>query len=210
MNDTGNQRDTTRRGQDLLAFDRVDRIGLVLVLALAAVGSATAWVVVPALTWATGGDLRVPFFSEVTVPPLDAAGIRYDEADYLVHVADATTGQWLLHLVPGLGFTAVVLRCAALLVPVVRDLGRGDPFAPANVRRLRVVGLLLLVAWPVLTLAQSAAEAAVIGQLDLGGLGTRVSLTLPLGVMLAGLVAGLVAEAFAAGSRLRDDVDGLV
>ena len=210
MDDSRKQHDTTRRGRDLLAFDRVDRIGLVLVLALAGLVSATAWVLVPVLTWATGGDLPVPFFSEVTVPALDAAGIRYGEADYPIRVADATTGQWLLHLVPGLGFTAVVVGCAALLLPVVRDLGRGDPFTPANVRRLRAIGLLLLVAWPVLTLVESAAAAAVLGQLDLGDLGTRASLTLPLGVMLAGLVVGLVAEAFAAGSRLRDDVDGLV
>jgi hypothetical protein len=199
-----------RPDRELLAFGRSDRIGLVLLLLAAGLLAGKTWVVVPLVAWAGGSDLPVPFASEVSVPALDAAGIGHSEAEYLLHVPGATTGQWLLHLLPGVGLTVVVLACAALFAGLVRDVGRNDPFTAVNVRRLRVIGLLLLVAWPVLTLVRFAADAAVLAGLDLGELDSSFRFGLPVGVMAAGLVAGLLAEAFAAGSRLRDDVDGLV
>ena len=196
--------------RELLAFGRSDRIGLVLLLGAAGLAAAGTWVLVPLLAWVGGSDLPVPFASEVSVPALDAAGVRYSDAQYLLHLTDPTSGQRLLHLLPGVGFTAVVVVAAALVARLVRDVGRNDPFTPVNVRRLRVLGLLLLVAWPVVTLVQFAADAAVLAGHDLGELGSSFRFELPVGVMLAGMVAGLLAEAFAAGSRLRDDVDGLV
>ena len=209
MNDTTDH-DRPRRRRDLLTFDRFDRSGLVVVLAVVALLSVVHWVVAPLLAWAGGESLPLPFSSPVDVPALDAAGIRYSEADYTLFVADAGAGQWLLHLLPGVGFSAVVVTGVLLFAPVVRDLGRGDPFRPENVRRLRLIGLLLLGAWPVITVVQEAVDAAAIAALDLGDIAPTASLTLPLGVMIAGLVVGMVAEAFGSGSRLRADVDGLV
>jgi hypothetical protein len=193
-----------------MSFDRVDRIGLTVVLVLAAVLAAVTWIVGPVLAWANGDDLLVPHAGAVSVPALDAAGIGYSEAEYLIRVADAPAGQWLLRLLPGLGFTAVVGAGAWLLVRVIRDIGREEPFTLANVRRLRALGLLMLVAWPVLTLVQSAVDSLTIARLDVEGIGAGLHFTLPVVVMVAGMVVGLVAEAFAAGARLRADVDGLV
>ena len=204
---TGSRSSRPRR--DLLRFDRSDRIGLVLVLTAAGLLSLGTWVVVPALAWATGGALPVPTSGEVDVPLLDAAGVRHGEADYLVHLDDASTGQWLLHLAPGVGFV-VVLLCALFFAPVLRGVGSGDPFEPGNVRRLRAIGLLLLVAWPVLTVAQGVADGFVLDAADIPGLPLSAEFTLPVGVMAAGMVLGLLAEAFASGSRLREDVEGLV
>lgn len=201
---------TARGSRDLLRFDRSDRIGLVLVLAAAGLLSVATWLLVPILGWASGSALPVPFSSEVEVPRLDAAGLRYGEADYLLRIPDAGVGQWLLHLLPGLGFTAIVVVGAVLLAPVIGDIGRGDPFRSRNVRRLRVVGMLLLVGWPVMTVLQSVADAAALASLDVEGVPVGITVALPFGVMIAGMIVGLVAEAFAAGSRLRDDVDGLV
>lgn len=203
---------TPARGsrRDILAFGRSDRVGLALVLVAVSLLSIGTWVLAPVVTWAAGGALPLPFSGEVVVPALDAAGIRYDSADYLVHIEDASTSQWVLHLLPGLGFAAVVVLGALLLLPVMRRVGAGDPFAPGAVWRLRTIGMLLLVGWPVLTVAQALADGAALAWAGIEGLPAGASLTIPVGPVVAGLAVGLVAEAFAAGSRLREDVEGLV
>jgi len=198
------------RDRDLLAWDRSDRIGLSLLLALVAVVSAGAWVVAPIVDWVGGRDLEVPFFSSVDVPGLAGTGLGHGSADYSLLLPDPSVRQRLLDLLPGLGYLAIVLVGAWLVLRVMTDIGRGDPFHPRNVRRLRIIGGLLAFGWPIVFFAELTCRFAILTGLDLGDLGPRAGFTIPVLPVIAGMVVALLAEAFKAGSRLRRDVEGLV
>ncbi|MEZ5094834.1 MAG: DUF2975 domain-containing protein [Nocardioides sp.] len=201
---------TARKGRDWLTFDRYDRWGLAGLLGLISVGAVAAYVVAPLARWASGSGLRVPFFSEVDVPALEGTGLRHGLGDYHVVIPDPTAGQRLLDLLPGLGWLALALACCWLVLRVMGDIGRGDPFQPGNVRRLRLLAALLVLGWPVVASLEAMTAFAILAELDLEGVGPRAAFTFPLLPMLVGVVVALLAEAFKAGSRLRDDVDGLV
>jgi hypothetical protein len=196
--------------RDLLAFDRYDRWGLAALLGLISVGAVAAAVVGPLTGWIQGRALRVPFFSDIEVPALDGTGLSHGPGDYDVIIHDPTVLQRVLDLLPGLGWLVLVLACCWIVLKVMDDIGRGDPFQPGNVRRLRVLALLLVIGWPVLVSLQVMASLAVTADLGLDDLGPRAGFTFPFLPVLVGVVVALLAEAFKAGSRLRDDVDGLV
>lgn len=104
---------------------------------------------------------------------------------------------------------ATALAALALLFLVVRTLRRGDPFLRANARRLRAVAVVVAVGGTVSELLRGWGTIGVLSAdtvRDRVVLGVEISL-IPL---VAGLVLGLLAEVFAQGADLRDDVDGLV
>ena len=100
-----------------------------------------------------------------------------------------------------------------LLVRVMRSIAVGDPFAPANVGApaggsQRLFGVRVGAG---VLLGDGRGTGALLGSVDLGGLDPAVPRWTSPGVpLLAGMVVALLAEAFKGGSRLRDDVDGLV
>jgi hypothetical protein len=87
--------------------------------------------------------------------PIDAATAGADrlpegtnlsgDATVDVRLTSASWGQSILHALTQLPALAVVLAAFALLLRVVNDARRGDPFTRRTVRRLRAVGLILLV-----------------------------------------------------------------
>ncbi|HWO50410.1 MAG TPA: hypothetical protein VNN23_02345, partial [Ornithinibacter sp.] len=79
-----------------------------------------------------------------------------------------------------------------------------------NVVRLRVVAAVLVLGVPVVDVLESLVGTVLLDGLDFGSLALPFMLDIPWVPMLAGLVVAMLAEAFKAGSRLRDDVDGLV
>lgn len=196
--------------RDWLAFDRSDRVGLALLMVLVALGAAVTWLVRPLVEWAGGDALAVPFFSKVDVPGLAGTGLSHRDAHYDLLVQDPTTRQRLLDLLPGLGYLAIVLVAGYLLLRIMGDIGRGDPFQPHNVRRLRGLAALLALGWPIVFFAELTCRFTILTELDLGDLGPRAVFDLPVVPVVVGTAIALVAEAFKAGSRLRDDVDGLV
>jgi DUF2975 family protein len=196
--------------RDLLAFDRFDRWGLVFLLGAVALGTILVGVVEPLADWVTGAPLTPVAESAVTVPPLEAAGVGYGPASYAVDAVDPSVGQRLLHLAPGLlGALLVVLSCWCFVL-LLRTVAAGDPFDPVNVTRLRVVAFALVLGAPVVYLLQVLSDTMVLTGLAVDGLELTFTLSIPWVPMLAGLVVAMLAEAFKAGSRLRDDVDGLV
>lgn len=196
--------------RDWLAFDRSDRVGLALLMVLVALGAAVTWLVRPLVEWAGGDALAVPFFSKVDVPGLAGTGLGHRDAHYDLLVPDPTTRQRLLDLLPGLGYLAIVVVAGYLLLRIMGDIGRGDPFQPHNVRRLRGLAALLALGWPIVFFAELTCRFTILTELDLGDLGPRAVFDLPVVPVVVGTAIALVAEAFKAGSRLRDDVDGLV
>jgi hypothetical protein len=126
-----------------------------------------------------------------------------------VTIDDARPAQLFLRLaitlLPGLLLVALLWQLWGLL----RSARQGDPFRGANVWRLRKFGWLLLLGWPLvayLTMDLKAALAETVPAdvtsglfvLDIGG------------VLLFGLAILVLAEVFAHGLRLREDVEGTI
>ena len=110
-----------------------------------------------------------------------------------------------------LALTVALLATGSLLiVAVMRTIAAGDPFVAANVRRMRQLAALLLVGPFFAFFLSMSVHGALLGDVDLGGLALSAVLDIPWAWFVAGMVVALLAEAFKAGSRLRDDVEGLV
>jgi hypothetical protein len=121
---------------------------------------------------------------------------------------------WPLRLLSESG-TSLLLSCLAgaglLLSRTLRTIRAGAPFDPANPRRLRLIGLLALVGGLGGQCLDAYARFALIdaaGTVTPGPIATSASLNLTW--VVAGLVALALAEAFAVGRRLTDDVTGLI
>jgi hypothetical protein len=124
-------------------------------------------------------------------------------------LVNPSTGERLLYIVGGSALPLVALAVILYLLRIVRTLRRGDPFVPENARRLTAIALLiaaggtlgdLLNNIAIGSLAQGSAAA------DIVALVYHVSF-LPLAI---GLVVAFLAEVFRRGTRLREDVEGLV
>lgn len=99
---------------------------------------------------------------------------------------------------------------------LLRGFGRsvmdGDPFGLANVQRLRRLGFLLVAGAPLVELLKWSLRQSLYNALpptpsvDIGVAG----FSLPAAALLGGFGAFILAEVFAYGLRLREDVEGTV
>ncbi len=197
------------RKRDWLAFDAGDRLALQALLLLTMLWAAGYWIAQPIWDWARDNPLQVPYSGPVDLPQLDGTGLTATDAEFVILLPDPTVSQRLLSMLPGLLAAAVVLAVAWLLRRVLADVASGEPFRRANVRRLRIISLTIMVGWSLAGLAAAMVmipilEAADMGELPLGA--TWVLPVVPIGI---GMVLALMAEAFKVGAGLRDDVDGL-
>jgi hypothetical protein len=111
-------------------------------------------------------------------------------------------------LLPGLLIVALLWQLWGLL----RSARNGDPFAGANVWRLRQFGWLLLLGWPLvayLTMALKELLAATWASPTDPSQGGVFAPPIG-GALIFGLAVLVLAEVFAHGLRLRDDVDGTI
>lgn len=197
-------------GRDRLAFDRSDRIGLTVLLWLIGALSVVGAVGMPLRSWVRGDAIPLPMTSPIRVADLDRTGVAYGSGTYAVDLAGVGTGQRILDLLPGILLAAIVLGIIAMLLRFMRDISVGTPFEPAQVTRLRAIAGLLLIGVPITYFARLSIDGALLSDLDLGGIDLAVSLDLPWLPMTLGLITALLAEAFKVGTRLRDDVEGLI
>jgi hypothetical protein len=127
-----------------------------------------------------------------------------------VDVGDPTTWQMLLRSVEELAPLLLLIPGLWLLRNFLRSVLAGDPFGAANTRRLRAIALLLLVGAPLVGLVQVALRNALFdGRYDALHLGTK-GYALPGSALLGGLAVYILAEVFAYGVRLREDVEATV
>jgi hypothetical protein len=118
-------------------------------------------------------------------------------------LASALTGLRLLMLI-GLAMaiaTEVVLR---VLAQIIASAGAGDPFIAANARRLQTIG------WALLGLQLLAVPCALLDKFcpALGSAAPGASFS-P-GSWLAVLMVFVLSRVFAAGSTMRDELEGTV
>lgn len=199
-----------KRRKDWLEFDRADRIGLRVLLWLTIAAFLAVEVLGPIIDWVRGRSLQVPFASDIVVPELDRVGTGYAAGEYSVVVSDPSTVGRVLSLLPGLVAVGLLVAGALILQRLMRDIATGDPFAAAQVGRLRWLAGLLVLGVPLHGFAGLIARTAILSGQDLGGLSRAISAPLPIPAMLVGMLLALLAEAFRAGRRLREDVEGLV
>ena len=184
------------------------------VLLAIAVGFGVLWVVSITLDIVQGGDtVQVPVqLSPEDVGPLPEGIHVAGWPDLTVEVADPTTKQTLLQGALAIGPGLLVIAGLWLLRGFLRSVLAGDPFGARNVQRLRNLGLLLAAGTPLVALVDTALRNALFDELppypslDLGSAG----FSLPLGALLAGLGAFILAEVFAYGRRLREDVEATI
>jgi hypothetical protein len=150
---------------------------------------------------------RVVAPDQLTSLPANVKPINY--VPVTVTIDDARPAQLFLRLaitlLQGLLLVALLWQLWGLL----RSARHGDPFTGANIRRLRQFGWLLLLGWPLvayLTMALKELLAMSLPANDTEGLFAP-----PIGgALLFGLAVLVLAEVFAHGLRLREDVDGTI
>jgi len=125
-----------------------------------------------------------------------------------VNVADPSPGQLATALLMDLGPWVLIVAGLLLLRALAGSIRVGDPFGAANVSRLRKLGFVLL-AYP---LVQTISSFLLGGLLDSAALPQAVgrSATLHLTGAVAGLGVLVLAEVFAHGVELREEVEGTV
>lgn len=117
-------------------------------------------------------------------------------------VAWSRTGVRLLVLVGVAGCLATV-RLFELLAQIVATVGVGDPFIAANARRLQGIG------WCLLTLQLLDIPAALIGRF-FPALGSTTCDSFSIGGWISVLMVFILSRVFAAGSAMREELEGTV
>ena len=165
-----------------------------------------------AIIGAVRGDHTITLDRVVAPEALASLPANVQPASYIpvtVTIDDARPTQLFLRLaitlLPGLLLVAALWQLWGLL----RSARHGDPFTTANVWRLRQFGWLLLLGWPLvayLTMALKEALATSLPANQTSGLFAP-----PIGgALLFGLAVLVLAEVFAHGLRLREDVEGTI
>ena len=132
--------------------------------------------------------------------------------DVTVEISDPTTEQMLLRSALDLGALALFVAGLWIGRAFLRSVLAGDPFGAPNVGRLRAIGFLLVIGAPLVALLNYSLRSALFNamppfpSIDLGMEG----LSIPGNALLAGLGAFILAEVFAYGSRLREDVEATI
>ena len=126
-----------------------------------------------------------------------------------VVVQEPTAAQYGWYLVPSVLLLVLAVVTARLLLGIVRSLRIGDPFTAVNARRLATLGVVLIVGGTLLPTVRGIALHGVLDPLVVEGPSTW-RLDLALWPALTGILVGFLAEVFARGARLREDVEGLV
>jgi hypothetical protein len=132
--------------------------------------------------------------------------------DVTADVSDPTAKQMLLRSAMDLGQLALFVAGLWLLRGFAGSVKAGDPFGAANVQRLRGLGFLLVVGAPVVELLNWSLRQSLYHALPpnrFGNIGVE-GFELPAGALLGGLGAFILAEVFAYGLRLREDVEATV
>ena len=197
----------------LPTFDRTDFLLTKLMIAAVAVGVPLASVGTPLARWATGQALhwQVPGPGATRVPAdlaLRAGADARGTDTLLLRINGAGTGTWLATLLPALALSVTVVLGAWLLLRLVQRIEHGQPFVAASAQALRLLSMVVLVGSLAVAFCTGVADSVVTERAlrDVVSFG----FTVPFVSVIAAFLVLALAEAFAQGVRLQDDVEGLV
>jgi hypothetical protein len=126
-----------------------------------------------------------------------------------VEISDPSIEVMVLRSAVDLPPLALLIGVLWLLRGLVGSVRAGEPFGEANVRRLRMLGAVLVAGGLAAAFVQSVLRLWLFNALPPSNLAGR-GFEFPGGAVLAGLGAYILAEAFAYGLRLREDVEGTI
>ena len=163
------------------------------------------------------GTLTLPASVSVDDVPLPE---RFEIAGSLpvnVDLVDPSAMQRVIATVPVLVPWALALVGLWLLRGVARSAAKGDPFQASNVTTLRWLGALFLLGVPLATIVDGyftdllfSADVWTGGPLPPGGMTTGFQVVVSGPAIMAAVCLFALAEVFAYGSRLREDVDATI
>lgn len=141
------------------------------------------------------------------------AGLRHDGwLTTTVQVKDPTAAQEALAAAIDLTQLMLFIAVLWLLRGIVRSVKLDEPFGASTVMRVRGIGGVLLIGSPIVEAINEGLRTELFHRLPLAqqtGIGTA-GYTIPGNFLLAGLGALILAEIFAHGLRLREDVEGTI
>ena len=185
---------------------------------LAAVAFAVLQIVNPAVGAARDGHMLVgaTLPARVQISPQRVhlpEGLRHDGwLTTTVQVKDPTVAQEALAAATGLTQLTLFIAVLWLLRGIVRSVRLDQPFGAGTVLRLRGIGGVLLIGAPIVEAINEGLRTELFDRLSPAqqtGVGTA-GYTIPGALLIAGLGALILAEVFAHGLRLREDVEGTV
>ncbi|HEV7898734.1 MAG TPA: DUF2975 domain-containing protein [Planosporangium sp.] len=141
---------------------------LVAGLVLAAVGAA-----INVVSLVRREPIVVNVLSERIVPDVGLSGLQpgvhlYDSGTVEVLVDHPTPAQLAWHTAGSLPTFLVVVFMLVTLLRIVRAARRHDPFSSANVRRLRFLGVVVLVGGGIAMIIETIARLALSGSVRTG------------------------------------------
>jgi Protein of unknown function (DUF2975) len=150
------------------------------------------------------------------VAPQDLASLPADvhpaqDIPVTVTIHDASPTQMFLRLAINLLPLLLVTGALWQLWGLLRSARQGDPFTMANVSRLRRFGWLLLLGWPLVAYFALVLEELLAMTWSSPSDQTSNMFAPPIGgALIFGLAVLVLAEVFANGLRLREDVEGTI
>lgn len=182
---------------------------------------AMALVVLPVVVWlvlsgvrAANGDLRVTLETAVQSSVSLPAGWEVaGELPVRVTMADPPLSQVLLLVGSNAADFLLVVGVLWLIQRVAASIMRGDPFRQANVRRLRWIGILLLIGYPLAVFIRGFFINWFFSNEHSPVLPDGLVIGFPiisLGAILGGVSMLVLAEVFRHGLWLREDVEATV
>ena len=134
-----------------------------------------------------------------------------------VDLADPSPSQRVIATVPVFVWWALALVVLWLVRKVARSAARGDPFNASNVTKLRWLGVLFLVGFPLAAMIAGyfgdllfSADVWTGGPLPPGGIDTGFQIMVSAPAIMGAVSLFALAEVFAYGARLREDVDATI
>lgn len=195
-------------------FDRIDFLLTKALLAVVGVAVPMFSLGLPLLTWLRNRPLRWELdglgVTEVPIGLVPHDGVTLLGTESIaVRIEDAGTSAWMASLLPGALLSVAVGIAAWLLLRLVQRIEKGKPFVAASAVALRLLGATIVLGSLAVSLGLGFADA-VIARRALEVEQLSMSLEMPLVAFIVALLVLAVAEAFAQGARLQDDVEGLV
>lgn len=198
----------------LLTFDRGDYRIMRLIMVLAAIGLPLGILGLPAYDLFAGNPLSVALPASNLAPVAVAEGVTVGPAgSVLVEVAGAPLGVWAVSLVPGLVVLAAAAVVLVLLWRVVAAAAAGAPFTVDTVHCLRGISLAVLLGGAAHMVVAGFVDAALSRRFLPGEEAVLFVRTSDGGVLFvfAGcMLIAMIAEVFARGVVLEDQLEGVV
>lgn len=207
-------RSTNGPNKDRLEFSRVDYLILRVILVVTMVASGCVGLVAPLFAWATDRPINATFARNI-----DAAAGHFpagvgaqNPVEIAVAVNDPSAAERVVDALPNLLIAAIIIIVCWLVLRLLNDLRRGEPFSAANVRRVRIIAALVGIGAIVVSFCESVSNAQLlVNRLPANSdMDAVFIMSVPLPWLVAMLLLAVVAEVYRRGTELRDDVEGLV